>query len=100
MYCESKGLHTAVARARESTRKGMHVATAWRRPIGCLIFIRHFPQKSPIFSGSFVKIDLLLRAFYGSWPSCMLQGNVVQARQCCECGNRTRNEMRTHVLLE
>ena len=34
--------------------------TEWRRPIGCLIFIDHFPQKSHIVSGSFAKDDLQL----------------------------------------
>ena len=32
-----------------------------RRLIGSLIFIGHFPQKSPIISGSFAKNDLHLR---------------------------------------
>ena len=38
----------------------MYISTGWPRPIGCLMSIGHFPQKSPTISGSSTENDLQL----------------------------------------
>ena len=49
-----------------------------------LIFVSHFPQKTPVMSGSFTKSDLQIQASYGSSPPRI---KVKTHRMPCLCGS-------------
>jgi len=58
--------------SRESTSVLWQVThiTGWRSVKGYIIFSCHFPQKSPVISGSLAASDLQLKASYESSPPC------------------------------
>ena len=51
----------ALLRKMTEILKSQLTATEWQRCVGCLIFVGHSPQKSPVINGSFAERDLQLK---------------------------------------
>ena len=59
--------HTHHAHCGARLAAGLQSLSAdWRGCVGCLVFIRHFPQNSPVLRGSFAERDLQLWCAAGS----------------------------------
>jgi len=76
------------------------IITGWQSLIGSLISIGHFPQNSPIFSGSFVENDLQLRGAISlhhpvSWLLCWLLCWLLSAHHL---GQRERQAAHCNTL--